>query len=178
MSTGNLRLDSGPGGISPPEADALAESPAADDLFALYDTSAGDGKAVQKSWMDRPRCLTKPDSATLTAAMVSDTVISNLGMSDADAALLLPTAGPGMRARFTVVAARAKKWGVRAGANDKIHLIAADGTVSAGSDNGYARMTNAVLGQCFDVWSFETESGVYDWMAKAVCIATSTFAAN
>lgn len=39
--------------------------------------------------------------------------------------------------------------GVRAGASDKIYIIAADGTISVGSDNGYARMTAAQVGQSF-----------------------------
>jgi hypothetical protein len=178
MTTGTMKWKTGPGGVSLDESDILAAAPAADDLLPVFDTSAGEGKAVAKSWADQPRFLTKPTTANLSVADMCDTVISNLGMTDADAALTLPTCGPGMRARFTVATARAKKWGVRAGSADKIYLIAIDNTVAAGADNGYARFTNAVLGQCMDVWSFESASGEYDWMVKAVCIATSALAAN
>lgn len=113
---------------------------------------------------------------TLTAAEVSSTIVYNTGQSAADVALTLPTAASGYSAIFTVGTAQSNKWGVRAGTNDKIYMLAADGTVSAGSDNGYARMTAAQIGQSFACWTFKTDA--YDWMCKAISIGTSTFAAN
>ena len=115
-------------------------------------------------------------SGSLSAANVSSTIVYNTGQAAADVALVLPTAATGYSAIFTVGTAQSNKWGVQAGTNDKIYLLAADGTVSAGSDNGYARMTVAQIGQSFACWTFKTDA--YDWMCKAVSIGTSTFAAN
>lgn len=116
--------------------------------------------------------------ANLTAAQVSSTIITNYGQAASDVALTLPTAAAGYNALFVVGTAQSNKWGVRAGTNDKIYLIAADGTVTAGSDNGYARMTAAQVGQSFACWTFKTGSSAYDWQCKAISIGTSTFAAN
>jgi len=115
-------------------------------------------------------------AASLTANQVSSTFIYNTGQTTADVALTLPTAASGLSAIFTVGTARSNKWGVLAGTNDKIYLLASDGTISAGSDNGYARMTAAQVGQSFACWTFKTDA--YDWMCKAIAIGTSTFAAN
>jgi hypothetical protein len=115
-------------------------------------------------------------NTNLTAANVSNTIIYNNGQAASDVYLNLPTAAAGYSALFTVYTAQAYKWGVKAGASDKIYLLASDGTVSVGSDNGYARMTQAQAGQCFACWTFKTDA--YDWMCKAVSIGTSTFAAN
>lgn len=117
-------------------------------------------------------------STTLTAAQVSGTIVSNYGQSAADVALVLPTAAAGYNALFVVGTAQAYKWGVRAGTSDKIYLLAADGTISAGSDNGYARFTNAQIGQSFACWTFKTGASTWDWQCKAGSIGTSTFAAN
>ena len=67
-------------------------------------------------------------------------------------------------------------WGVQADTNDKIYLIAADGTVSAGSDAAAVVMTAATIGQSFACWTFKTDA--YDWQCKAISIAASTFAAH
>jgi len=115
-------------------------------------------------------------SATLTAAQVSSTIVYNTGMGGADVALTLPTAAAGYTALFTVGTAQSFKWGVRAGTNDKIYLLAADGTISAGDNNGYARMTAAQVGQSFACWTIKTDA--YDWQCKSISIGTSTFAAN
>ena len=117
-------------------------------------------------------------AASLTAAQVSSTNIYNAGQAAADVALTLPTAAAGYSFIANVYTARANKWGVRANTTDKIYLIAADGTVVAGADNGYARMTAAQLGQSFACWSFKFDSSTYDWMCKAISVGTSTFAAN
>lgn len=115
-------------------------------------------------------------SGALSAEQVSGTVVYNTGMGTADVALTLPTAAAGYNALFTVATAQTYKWGVRAEATDKIYLIASDGTISAGSDNGYARMTNAQAGQQFACWTFKTDA--YDWACKAIAVGTSSFAAN
>jgi hypothetical protein len=121
------------------------------------------------------------DGATdisLSAAQVSGSVVTNYGQTTADVALTLPAAAAGYRALFVVGTAQSNKWGVRAGTNDKIYLVAADGTISAGSDNGYARMTAAQVGQSFTCWTFKTGASEWDWQCKAIAIGTSTFAAN
>jgi hypothetical protein len=117
-------------------------------------------------------------AGTLTAAQVSGTIITNRGQAASDVALTLPTAAAGYNALFTVGTAQTNKWGVRAGTNDKIYLLNADGTISAGSDNGYARMTAAQVGQAFACWTFQTGASAWDWQCKASAIGTSTFAAN
>jgi hypothetical protein len=120
-------------------------------------------------------------AANLTAASMSDPrcTVTNYGQSAEDVAVTLPTAAANLSCLFNVGTAQAaNKWGVRAGTNDKIYLIAAAGTISAGDDNGYARMTAAQVGQSFACWSFTTGSGAYDWQCKAISIGSSTFAAN
>lgn len=115
-----------------------------------------------------------------TAAQMADPRchVSNYGQAASDVAVALPTVAENLSCLFTVGTAQTNKWGVRAATNDKIYLIAADGTISAGSDNGYARMTNAQVGQSFACWSFKTGSSAFDWQCKAIAIGTSTFAAN
>lgn len=115
-------------------------------------------------------------SISLTAAQVSSTIVYNTGQAAADVALGLPPAAEGYNALFAVGTAQNNKWGVQADTNDKIYQVAADGTISAGSDNGYARMTAAQVGQFFACWTFKTDA--YDWACKAISIGTSTFAAN
>jgi hypothetical protein len=115
-------------------------------------------------------------SGNLTAANVTNTIIYNTGQAAEDIASTLPTAAFGYSFLYTVSTAQSNKAGVRANTGDKVYLLAADGTVSAGSDNGYARMTAAQVGQCFACWTFKTDA--YDWMCKAIAIGTSTFAAN
>lgn len=115
-----------------------------------------------------------------TAAQMADPrcQVSNYGQAASDVAVALPTVAENLSCLFVVGTAQTNKWGVQAAANDKIYLLAADGTISAGSDNGYARMTNAQVGQSFACWSFKTGSSAYDWQCKAIAIGTSTFAAN
>jgi hypothetical protein len=114
----------------------------------------------------------------LTAAQVSGTVVYNTGQTNADVFLVLPTAAAGYSVLFTVGTAQAEHWGVCANADvtDKIYLIAADGTVAAGSDDACVVMTAAQIGQSFACWTFKTDA--YDWMCKAISIGTSTFAAH
>jgi hypothetical protein len=115
-------------------------------------------------------------ATNLTAAQVSGTVIYNTGQADADVYLTLPPAAAGYQFLATVGTARAKYWRVKAGANDKIYLVAADGTVAGGSDAGYVGFVNAQIGQSFACWSFKTDA--YDWQCKAISIGTSTFVAT
>jgi hypothetical protein len=119
-------------------------------------------------------------AANLSAAALSDPrcSVTNYGQTTADVAITLPTAAANLSCLFNVYTARSNKWGVRAGASDLIYLVAADGTIAKGSDNGYARMTAAQEGQSFACWSITTGSGVFDWSCKAIAIGTSTFAAN
>lgn len=117
---------------------------------------------------------------TLTAAQMSDPRchVSNYGQAASDVANNLPPAADNLSCLFDVGTAQTNKWGVRADTNDKIYLIASDGSITSGSDNGYASMTNAQVGQSFACWSFRTGSSSYDWKCQAIAIGTSTFAAN
>ena len=127
---------------------------------AYIDGSAGTGPTAAQ--MADPRCT-----------------CSNYGQAASDVAVALPVPTAGLSCLFQVSTAQSNKWGVRAAANDKIYLIAADGTIAAGSDNGYARMTAAQVGQAFACWSGSFDGGsTYDWRCKAIAIGTSTFAAN
>jgi hypothetical protein len=113
-------------------------------------------------------------ATNLTAAQVSNTVIYNTGQGAGDVILNLPAAAAGYQALFTVGTAQANAWGVKSGANDKIYLIAANGTIEAGDDAATVAMTAAQVGQAFACWTFKTDS--YDWECKAIAIGTSTFA--
>jgi len=119
-----------------------------------------------------PQEVNGSTAGSLSAVQVTNTTVYNTGQTD-DTYLTLPTAAAGLQALFTVGTTVAKYWGVRAGTNDKIYLIASSGAVTAGSDNGYVRMTSAQIGQAFACWTFKTDA--YDWMCKAISIGTSTF---
>lgn len=118
------------------------------------------------------------DQTALTAANVSNTVITNYGQGAADVFLLLPAAAAGYSFLATVATAQANHFGVEAAANDKIYLIAADGTIAAGDDAAAVVMTAAQVGQQFACWTFKTGATAYDWACKAIAIGTSTFAAH
>lgn len=118
------------------------------------------------------------DQTALTAANVSNTVITNYGQGAADVFLLLPAAAAGYSFLATVATAQANHFGVEAAANDKIYLIAADGTIAAGDDAAGVVMTAAQVGQQFACWTFRTGASAFDWACKAIAIGTSTFAAH
>ena len=119
-------------------------------------------------------------AVTLTAAQMSGNgcIVTNYGQAAADVRVTLPAAAAGLSALFTVATAQANHWGALAGAGDKFYLIAADGTVTAGTDADAVVMVAAQLGQAFAVWSFQSGNGTWDWMAKAISIGTSTFGAH
>jgi hypothetical protein len=106
---------------------------------------------------------------TLTAVEMHSTQVFNTGMGAADVVLNLPAAAAGLSALFVVGTVQSgKDWKVRAGASDKILAIAADGSVTAGSDNGYYGFAAPAVGNCFAVWSFKSGASTWDWMAKAI----------
>lgn len=117
-------------------------------------------------------------TTTLTAAQVSGTIVSNYGQEASDVALTLPIPAPGYNVLFTVGQPSPNKWGVRAGTTDKIYLLDTGGGITAGEDNGYARMTTAQIGQAFACWTFQTGTSNWDWACKAISTGTSTFAAD
>lgn len=113
-------------------------------------------------------------ATNLTAAQVSNTVIYNTGQGAGDVILNLPAAAAGYSALFTVGTAQANNvWGVKSGANDKIYLIAADGTIEASGDAATVVFASVEVGQSFACWTFKTDA--YDWSCKAIAIGTSTF---
>lgn len=120
-------------------------------------------------------------NASITVAQMKGlgVVVSNFGQGAADVRLALPAAEFGLSGLFIVGTAQAgNHWGVLANTNDKIYLIAANGTVTAGNDNEAVIMTAAQVGQSFACWTFKTGSSAWDWLCKAISIGTSTFAAH
>jgi len=119
---------------------------------------------------------TDPTAAQMTGTGLA---VNNYDQGAEDVFVPLPTAVAGLSGLFEVVTAQAgNHWGVQADTNDKIYLIAADGTIAAGDDHAAAVMTAAVLGQTFACWTFLSGNATYDWKCKAIAIATSTFAAH
>jgi hypothetical protein len=121
------------------------------------------------------------DATVITAASMTGpgAVVYNTGQDAADTFLYFPTAAAGLSALFTVGTTQAgNHWGVctNAAVTDKIYLIAADGTVAAGDDDGCVWMVAATIGQAFACWSFKTDA--YDWFCKSISIAGSTFVAG
>lgn len=116
----------------------------------------------------------------LTAAQMAGNgvIVTNYGQTTADVVVGLPAAASGLSGLFTVATAQSNHWGVQADTNDKIYLIAAAGTVAAGSDGASAVMVAAQLGQSFACWTFQSGDGAWDWMCKAISIGTSTFEAH
>jgi hypothetical protein len=113
----------------------------------------------------------------LTAAQGSNSVVYNTGQTNADISVILPAAAAGYNIQYTVGTNQAgNHWGTCANTGDKIYLIAADGTISAGTDTECVAMVAAQIGQSFSCWTFKTDA--YDWMCKATAIGTSTFEAH
>ena len=163
-SAGQVKIYGAPAGSGGPSGEAVSAQTWGSFLSATtpatIDGSAGTGPTAAQ--MADPRCH-----------------VSNYGMADSDQYSQLPTAAENLSCLFSVDAARAHKWGVKAGTNDNVTILAADGTIgTAGADNGYARMTAAQIGQEFACWSWRSGASTFDWRCKAISIGTSAFAAN
>lgn len=117
-------------------------------------------------------------STNLTAAQVSNTIITNYDQAASDVFLILPTAAAGYSFLMNVATAQSKHFCVEAGASDKIYLIAAAGTIAAGDDGAAACFVAAQVGQQAACWTFKTGASSYDWACKAIAIGTSTFEAH
>jgi hypothetical protein len=149
--------------------------------LGLYDGSAWGNRLLAEdiaAEIDGGAAAAPATTLTVFQMHAPNCVVTNYGQDANDRYVQLPTAEDQLSCLFDVGTARSNKWGARAGVSDKIYLIAADGTIAAGSDNGYARMTAAQVGQSFACWSFKAESAAWDWKCKAIAIGTSTFAAN
>lgn len=111
----------------------------------------------------------------LSTAQMSSTIIYNTGQTTADVTITAGTCAAGYNMLFTVGTAQAgNDWKFRAAANDKIYAIAADGTVTAGDNNGYFGFSAPAVGNAFACWSFKTDA--YDWMCKCIsgtCVTTA-----
>jgi len=117
-------------------------------------------------------------STDLTAAQVSNTIIHNYDQAASDVFLILPTAAAGYSFLLTVVTAQANHFCVEAGANDKIYLIAAAGTIAAGDDGAAVCFVAAQAHQQAACWTSKTDATTFDWNCKAIAIGTSTFEAH
>jgi hypothetical protein len=117
-------------------------------------------------------------STDLTAAQVSNTIIHNYDQAASDVFLILPTAAAGYSFLLTVATAQSNHFGVEAGENDKIYLIAAAGTIAAGDDGAAVVFVEAQVGQQAACWTFKTGASSYDWACKAIAVGTSTFEAH
>jgi len=113
------------------------------------------------------------DATAITAAEMSDPRcnIYNTGQGAGDVTLTLPAAAASLSCVFTVgTTVASNKWRVRAASGDKIYNLAADGTPTAGSDNGYVGYSTTakypVIGNSFACWSFKTDN--YDWQCKPI----------
>ena len=165
-----------PHAVGLPDKDVLAESPASGDLIPVYDVSAADGKVISHYNLGKTQEFDGSTTNPITAAQMMDSIVTNYGQAASDIYVTLPTAAAGLRATFVVGTAHVgNKWGIKAGTNDKIYLIALDGTVVAGADNGLARFAATQIGQCVEVWAIKTGTATWDWCARATCIGTSTF---
>ena len=101
-------------------------------------------------------------SDTLEVGELRGQQITNFGQGAADNLQGLPTAAEGMSARFICATAQAANYfRVQADTNDKIYW---NGT--AGADNGYVTIAVPTVAAFFDIWSFQTAAGVWDWWAE------------
>jgi hypothetical protein len=117
-------------------------------------------------------------STNLTSAQVSNTIIHNYDQAASDVFTILPAAAAGYSFLVTITTAQSNHFCVEADSNDKIYLVAAAGTVSAGDDGAGVCMMAAQVGQSFACWTFKTGASSYDWACKAIAIGTSTFEAH
>ena len=111
------------------------------------------------------------DATAITAAQMSDPRcnVYNTGQGAGNVTLTLPAAAASLSCLFTVgTTVASNKWRVRAASGDKIYNLAADGTPTAGSDNGYVGYSTTakypVIGNSFACYSFKTDN--YDWICK------------
>lgn len=98
-------------------------------------------------------------SKTLTNVEVTNTIISDVGMTGA-VDLQLPTAAAGMNFLLQCGCTDTSLWRIRAGATDKIYLNGV-----AGADHGYVGLSTHAIGAYLAVWSIQTAAGVWDWNA-------------
>lgn len=168
-----------------PKISSTAYSAATSSEFATaISDKTGSGAVVlgTNPTLDGPIITSKEEDChadgNLTAAQMASTIFTNYDQADGNATCILPTAARGMSSLFTVATARAKTYGVRAKVTDKIYLLAANGTISAGADHGAVVMVNAQVGQQFACYTFKTGATDYDWACKAIAIGTSTFEAR
>lgn len=143
-------------------------------------TGVGTALAVNVGAAGAPLIQTAPaaidghtDATAITAAQMSDPRcnIYNTGQGSGDVTLTLPAAAASLSCLFTVgTTVASNKWRVRAASGDKIYNMAADGTPTAGSDNGYVGYSTTakypVIGNAFACVSFKTDN--YDWICKPV----------
>lgn len=111
----------------------------------------------------------------LSAEQMSSSIIYNTGQTTADVTITAGTAAAGYNMLFTVGTTQAANdWKFRAAANDKVYAVASDGSVTAGSDNGYFGFSTPAIGNSFACWSFKTDA--YDWQCKCIsgtCVTTA-----
>ena len=104
-------------------------------------------------------CIT--NNQQLTTAQCYGTILSNYDQADANVAILLPTAGPGMNMICVCGTTRAgKTWKFTAAANDKHYL---DGV--AGTDGQSVIVTPAV-GNYITLVTFQTGASSWDWLSR------------
>lgn len=108
-----------------------------------------------------PRTVTKTETGNLSAAEVSNTLISNYGQGAATT-LTLPTAAANMGFVF-VVSTTGNAIHIKAGPNDKLYLagIALD-------DGDKASMTSPVLAATASCFTFQTGASTYDWIFEPI----------
>ena len=105
--------------------------------------------------------IIKPTSGTLTIEEVTNTRINNRGQSADVNTQTLPTAAEGYKSGVSIGTTKSGygEFNLKAGPTDKIYL---DGT--ALDDGDMVTLATPAIGDCFDFWTFETASGVYDWI--------------
>lgn len=120
----------------------------------------------------------------LTAAQVSNSIISNIGQGAVDLVHELPAAAAGLSFVLSVgtTDAASNHFGVQAAANDCFYLIGSDGSITKYADARAVVFTVASdVGQSAACWTFCTglsgsACNAWDWQCKAIAIGGTTFA--
>lgn len=108
-----------------------------------------------------PRTVTKTETGNLSAAEVSNTIISNYGQGAATT-LTLPTATANM-SFLVIVSTTGNALHIKAAASDKLIV---DGI--ALDDNDKISLTTPVVGNSASFVSFQTGASTYDWIVTTI----------
>lgn len=105
--------------------------------------------------------LTQASTGTLTTAQVNNSIIDNFGQT-AESTITMPTASDKMAFIYQISTTAGGAVHLKAGADDKFYL---DGVALDNADK--ISLDSPSVGDCATIWTFQTGSTSYDWVAAS-----------